>query len=272
MTKVEKLKILINEFSKKEYVSVKDLQVLAGHLTHASTVVRGGRTFSRRVINYLKYLSASRFNLTKIPDWFLEDLHQWSNFVENFNGSAKIISDIPELEIPVETDSSRSGFGARWGTQWVLGVWHSPFPLPDFPTSHWGLPPDIYDAGFNINVLEFWPVLLAAKKWGRSWSGYKVRVYTDNTQVMSMISTGRSSSIDCMFWLRELFWISVLYYFHLVSSYFPTYENVVPDFLSRFFDPKWTSSLNYNLTHGLCCYRSGRIKDPVARIPAQLDG
>ena len=34
-----------------------------------------------------------------------------------------------------------------------------------------------------------------------------------------MINTGRSTSVRCMFWLREIFWVAVLFNIHLVASY-----------------------------------------------------
>ena len=52
---------------------VKDLQSLAGHLSHASTVVRGGRTFSRRVNNLLMFLDSDT-NVCVLPDWFKDDM------------------------------------------------------------------------------------------------------------------------------------------------------------------------------------------------------
>ena len=94
--KVVKLKKIISSYDGKTFASLKDLQVLAGYLSHASTVVRGGRTFSR--INLLKFTSGSS-EVCRLPDWFREDLCWWLHFIEYFNGQAKIISDIRELEV-----------------------------------------------------------------------------------------------------------------------------------------------------------------------------
>ena len=146
-----------------------------------------------------------------------------------------------------------SGFAAVWGSQWFLGVWHAPFPPQCFPDDHWEFPPQDYSSDFDINILELWPVLLAAKKWGSLWKGRKIRVYTDNTQVMSMVNTGRSTSVPCMFWLRELFWLSVVYNFHLVASYIKSEHNVLQDFLSCLFDPKRKARIPYHLIWDLCC-------------------
>ena len=80
-----------------------------------------------------------------------------------------------------------------------------------------------------------------------------MRVLTDNTQVLSMVNTGRSSSVRCMFWIRELFWVSVIHNFDLVASHIGTDDNVIPDFLSRYFDPKSRIVPPTSLT--LCCFQ-----------------
>ena len=215
---------------------------------------------------------SSSVKVVKHPSWLKEDLDWWLNFVEFFNGSAKVISDVPFLEVPIETDSSMTGFASRWGSQWFLGVWHSPFPPIEIPMEHWADPPSDYDPNFDINVLELWPVLQSAIRWGPSWKGSKIRIYTDNTQVMAMVNTGRSTSVQCMFWLHELFWLSVIHNFHLVASYVRSVDNVVPDFLSRMYDPKRRASIPCHLMWDLCCYRSGRFKDPLTPVSAKLDG
>ena len=92
-------------------------------------------------------------------------------------------------------------------------------------------------------------------------------MYTDNTQVMSMVNTGRSTSVPCMFWLRELFWLSVLYNFHLVASHVKSEDNILPDFLSRLFDRKRNSSIPCHLIWDLCCYRAGEFEDPITSLP-----
>ena len=57
--KLDRLKSLDAEFQGKSKATKKDLQVLTGHLAQASTVVRGGRTFLRELINLVKYLQDS---------------------------------------------------------------------------------------------------------------------------------------------------------------------------------------------------------------------
>ena len=269
--KVVRLKQLVSEFKEKSSCTLHELQVLCGHLAHASRVVRGGRTFSRRLINFTKYMS-NMSRRVMVPDWLVDDLEWWSSFFSVYNGQCPIIKNISILELKVESDSSMTGFGARFGSNWFLGVWHLPFPPPGVPRHHYAVPPSEYESDLNINVLELWPIVEAAFRWGKSWKGYKVRVLTDNTQVLSMINTGRSSNVTCMHWLREIFWLSFIYDFHLVASHISTKENVLPDYLSRFCDPKRRAFIPSTLTRGLCCFRDGLVADPVEGASVSLDG
>ena len=94
----------------------------AGYLAEASQVVRGGRTFSRRIINLIKYIPEDG-KAVHIPEWLQGDLTWWKNFLHIFNGKARWIKVTGEGIPQVETDSSKSGFGAHWLGDWVAGVW-----------------------------------------------------------------------------------------------------------------------------------------------------
>ena len=52
--KLVRIRSLVMEFMQSDKATKKEFQVLAGHLAHASTVVRGGHTFSRRLIDSIK--------------------------------------------------------------------------------------------------------------------------------------------------------------------------------------------------------------------------
>lgn len=49
------------------------------------------------------------------------------------------------------------------------------------------------------------------KKWGEKWRNQYVLLHSDNTQVVTMIATGRSKNPQAMCLLREIFWITALY-------------------------------------------------------------
>ena len=131
--KLDKLKRLVHRFLKIDCCSRKELEVLAGNLAHASMVVRGGRTFSRRVINLLRIVQTDS---VKLPDWFKDDLQWWRRLVDTFNGRARIISGCDDDQVTLETDSSLSGFACCWAGDWAAGVWALEFVKPSgiFPS------------------------------------------------------------------------------------------------------------------------------------------
>ena len=255
----------------KSTASKKDLQELCGHLAHASRVVQGGHTFSRRIINLLKYMG-EKVRVVRLPDWFKEDIKWWQRFAMIFNGSAKVLRPCDVGPI-VDTDSSMTGFGACCENDWLVGAWkYSAYGklYNRFHTSHILDPPSEYDEKADINLLEVWPVIAAASRWGHQWSGRKVIIRTDNTQVQQMVNTGRSKSVRCMWWLRELFWLSVVHNFHLVARRIKSKDNIIPDFLSRCTDKRCAKGLPVFMVSSLCCRASLTKEAPL--LPISLDG
>ena len=240
--KLMKLCDLVSSFASdtRTKATKHELDSLCGVISHASKVVRGGRTFSRRLINLAKSIHG-KHDIISLPDWFKADLQWWSSFCHVFNGKAPIIDTKSLIHYPVETDSSMSGFGCVWDNDYVAGSWNElPIVYADIhiPNDHWAAGPVWIKDDPDINLLELWPILVSVWRWGSAWVGCKVRFKCDNTQVVSMINTGRSRSIHCMEWLRELFWLCFLYDLQITAEYISTHENIVPDYLSRVTDPK----------------------------------
>ena len=79
----------------------------------------------------------------------------------------------------------------------------------------------------NINYLELFPVVIAARHWGPSWTNKRICVETDNTQAMVFINKGSCKNPIAMYWLWELFWLSVHHNFHLCERHLAGINNVV---------------------------------------------
>ena len=62
--KVYKARTLVQRFRGLLVFTKKELMELCGCLAHASQVVKGGRTFSRRLINLLKFIPKGRKGVT----------------------------------------------------------------------------------------------------------------------------------------------------------------------------------------------------------------
>ena len=234
--KLSRLTSLIASFSTKASASKRQLQSLAGSLNFACHVVHGGRTFLRRVIDCINNLKRPSHR-TRLSSHFRADILWWKKFLVQFNGRSMML----DLRQPVyvQTDASFRGFGAICSDDWFAGSW-SDCLVSDINNSH---PHSAHcsHAGHaidsslrsNINYLELFPILLAARRWGPRWLNKRVIVETDNTQAMAFINTGTCRNPLAMSWLREIFWISVQYNFHLRSRHLPGKLNQHADRLSR---------------------------------------
>ena len=244
--KLEKLYAELSFFSGRRRATKRQLQQLCGVLAHCSTLVRGGRTFSHRIIAMLSCFTSKKRYVTLSASFQL-DLDWWRDFAAWFNGTARIVQP-PRHTTMVCTDASGSGFGAFTGVDWICGRWEEDM---QFDLDHHGhcVPKPTVDVPRNINVRELYPILEAVWRWGHLWRDHKVQCVSDNTQVVAAINTGRSVNLSSMIILREIFWQSVIYNFHLVGVYLPGKENVVADALSRVSSPS-------ELPVFLCC-RSG---------------
>lgn len=211
--KIEKIKRWGTNFVGKKKARVKEVQKLVGLLNHAAKVVRGGRTFLRRMIDCLR--GRPKNHHIKLTPEFHEDLRWWLEFVEEWNGVEVIYEDKPLSTCSFQSDAATSGGCAAFfeGDDLFVGQ------TEDLPKS--------------INALEVYPILLAARKWGNKWEGRVILVLSDNTTAVSAINKGTTDSPIIMKWLRELFWLSAKQKFEVRAVHLPGEHNVLADLLSR---------------------------------------
>ena len=236
----------------KTWCSRKELECVTGLLSHCATVVKGGRTFTRRLFNLLKATRHKR--RLALSSIYKDDLLWWKSFLNWFNGRAKVL--LPHVEnVEIYTDSSSTGFGAACQSDVLYGMWDKdgcvsaetllkqsdksklPTGKPcdlDAVCPHHVSPPSFGSLiDDQINVLELWPVLSSLINWGHVLRDSSCLIYTDNTQVEAMLATGRSKNINSMHWLREIFWRCVFLNIIIIPRRVSTHENSLADSLSR---------------------------------------
>ena len=125
-----------------------------------------------------------------------------------------------------QTDASFQGFGPVCFDDWFAGSL-SDCPTSDFHSrfhiqhcSHAGHAIDTWLCS-HINYMELFPILLAICRWAPRWSNKSVCVETGNTQAMAFVNNCLCKNCIAMSWLREIFWLSVRYNFHLRSWHSP---------------------------------------------------
>ena len=232
LEKVEKLRDLLLLLIDRGSATKKELERVGGLVSHCSYIVRGGRTFSRRIFD----LSASysrRSRHIPLSQEILLDFEWWLAFCHVFNGRACMIRS--PHPVPIVSDSSFCGFGAWAGHDWLAGFWKEEDIPTDFPTGcgHITPPPSFNVPPKNINVYELWPVVAGIHRWAPLYRNTCLHVVTDNMQVLAMLNTGRSANRTCMTWLREIFWTCFVNNMDIFATYIKSSDNVLADALSR---------------------------------------
>lgn len=233
LEKLVKLKQVLLDVSGKRSISRKALESLTGVLSHCATVIRGGRLFCRRLYDLYKVMISKNLSTIYIPLEARKDIEWWSRFSEFFNGKSAIRNrEFPDF---MYSDASRRGWGVYLGTKWFAGTWDDTVVLQVNTDCNHILSPPIdrsLDVN-NINELELWPVFIGIQNWAHLLSHSTLVLYSDNTQVVSLLSNYVSANKNCMCLLRELFWILVSHDIQLEPRYISTTDNLVADALSR---------------------------------------
>lgn len=255
--KLQKFHREIAFFKDKNRATKRQLQRLCGILNHCGKLIRGGRTFTRRVVDMLKGLPDRNVRL-RLSKGFELDLEWWENVASYFNGVTAIIN--PKVDQFVYSDASRSGYGVVMQHDWIAGFFNTevlPADIMKCEPSHNHWVNMCVPKGYctNINVLESLPLLLMCRKFGHLWKNQRVLSFSDNLQVVSLVNTGNVVNEYCMSIMRFIFWESVRNNFQLVAEYVPGENNVVADYLSRIAVQGKIFKTNFEL----CCSGSGNF-------------
>lgn len=205
----EKMDRLLNEikfFVNKSRASKHQVQRLCGILAHCAKVVKGGRTFSQRVINVLKDWPSGRKRI-RLSTEFKYDIFWWQEFASTFNGKNLMIKFNYEQGPSFFTDSCLSGYGLWHDRDWQAGYYDVMITLDlsnlEQSHSHWkNVHIEDDSPSPNINVLELIPVWLSLLRYSHSWRDLHVLCRTDNRNVQYMINKGCSRNKLCMAILR----------------------------------------------------------------------
>lgn len=96
--KLNALRVKLGEWQSKGRASKRELLSLAGHLNWACRVVRGGRTFMRRLLDQAARLRCNHHR-ARINGETRKDLSWWCSGLTLFHGQTHFLSDIPPLAI-----------------------------------------------------------------------------------------------------------------------------------------------------------------------------
>lgn len=165
--KVSKAIAMLNKVIGCESISRKNLERLTGLLGHCSTVVRGGRTFCRRLYNLHKMCVLKHLKVVCLSSEAKDDIKWWLSFLRVFNGKSTVKKET--FSYDMVSDSSLLGYAVHLGEDWVYGNWVEE-PIFDSKCEHKCKAfPELSEKDIrNINVLEQWPVVVGICRRGSS--------------------------------------------------------------------------------------------------------
>lgn len=215
--KLQELVSLIDKWTRKRRTTKLELQKFIGKLTWACRVIRGGRTFVRRLHDLAMRLTNTKHHI-RVNAAARADISWWSQCLCFFQGTCSFLCDMPLPNFTFSTDACLVGGGAHFLSDWCYCCWEKDFP--EYASCH-------------INILELLSVLVALRRWAPLLTGQHVLIRTDNMTAMSVLNKSSSRSTEMMPILREIFWLSVRYDFLVSSVYLPGDLNVLADRISR---------------------------------------
>ena len=226
--RVSELLSLLKGTSSKRKCTKLHLQRLLGKLNWAARVVRGGRTFLRRLITLANSVKRPYHRVYLNLD-ARADLMSWACLLPAHHCTTLFPSAIPELPTAVLTDASLSGGGCLWETDWMYVNWALDYPSP---------------CSLHINYKETFTIVLAAHRWAPCWSGHRIVVKTDSQVAAAILKKGTTCCPVIMDWIRSLFWLKEYYNFSLFVKHIPGSTNTLADSVSRLDDVKhWPTFL-----------------------------
>ena len=97
-SKLANLNRLIQQWMNRKSCTVKDLESLLGHLSHAATVIPQGRTFLRSLFSLPPHSYGPHHNL-RLNVGARADIMWWATFLRDWNGTSFFSTTIASIEV-----------------------------------------------------------------------------------------------------------------------------------------------------------------------------
>ena len=215
--KLQRLRLLVTEWTKKSKATKRSILSLVGQLQHAAKVVRQGRTFVSRIYKTAAKVKKLDF-YTRLNHEFQSDLRWWDTFLYQWNGLSLLRWSTGQQrpDITIQTDASGSwGCGAFYHGQWLQWQW----------SQEW--------TSIGIMAKELTPIILSCAVWGKLLWRQKVLFQCDNSSVVASIQKGSCKDSQVMHLLRILSFFTAYYDIELIAAHIPGVANATADHLSR---------------------------------------
>ena len=227
---------VLDGFLHRSRATKRQLQSIAGKLNFAARVVRGGRTFLRRILNSITRLKQPHHK-TRLSGALKQDILWWHRFLHSFNGVAAFTDDT-EI-VPILTDACNVAGGS--------------FCNGDFAYINWSL--DMPEASaLPINYKEAISAAQAVINWAPSFPNRALYVYVDNQCAVTLINKCSCRNETVMYVLRNMFWSVAHMNCTVKAIYMPGVKHVLADTISRLHEPGQLLHLEALLNEWCACH------------------
>lgn len=238
------IKALAHALRGAQITRKQELEHAVGVFGFAAKVVYGARPYLRRLIDLLTAVKKKGKSLHMTTGALL-DLKFWTDFAEQFNGKAIILTKpiIPTTYFSVDASTKGTngdgGIGGFFNGQYFgvalpkLMQQASPKHKSSQGRALFPDPMDDSDKKNSITYLELFVIWWACVLWDDRWQGYELTILTDNAAVFHFLRKGSARAPHFMRVIRALTQRMALNGFRLRPKWIPTKENVLSDPLSR---------------------------------------
>ena len=200
-------------------VNKRELASVVGKLSFASRAIVAGRTFLRRLYDFMKATASVKPHVSLlVPTTARDDLEWWSQALSMYSGKSFFLLDkwTPAPDMQLQTDASGTvGYGAYCAGKWLSMAW-TPQQLQ-----------------FSIEFKELFAIVVACHTWGHEWPRQRILFQCDNEAVVYCIKSGTSRSKTVMSLIRSLYHVCIKHNFLVSAVHIPGVKNCIADALSR---------------------------------------
>ncbi|XP_053143522.1 uncharacterized protein LOC128341261 [Hemicordylus capensis] len=212
---------LLRALGRARKASLRELQVVTGHLNFACRVVAPGRAFLRRICDLTMGLRAPHHRV-RVTEGVRADLSLWESFLAGYNGVTFWRQEqLLEADLQVHSDAAGgAGFGLYFRGRWCAAPW----------------PRDWFERGVtrDLTFLELFPIVVAVHIWAEEFADSSVRFWCDNQAVVQVVNSQSSRSPRVMVLVRALVLQCLRANILFRSRHVPGIRNDIADALSRF--------------------------------------
>lgn len=226
----ERIQDILDEMARiegREAIRKSDLERLAGKMVFVCSVVPGGRTFMREILNLMNKLR-NKNHWAHLSSGFRSDIRWWKRFALKWNGVESIP---PPVSIPWRWLTSDASGEHGLGVFVCGAALHIPLPLHILKSRSSGLIPT--ESEMIIAETELIAMVLLVAVAATLFPGEHLLLGADNTVAISWFDKGTSPRPRAMRALRLLWRIQATYRVHLTARFMPSEHNSLADAASR---------------------------------------